>query len=120
MEAGYCYEKGIPYEEFLERWSPKSRAVVAAVAMEKGQECGRCGTAGWEWDEDANAYVAIRVLCPGCQRIKLMEEDEANAPGLAGSSIRLVPLAAAERLRAQKPETVAERRARRLKKQGDT
>jgi hypothetical protein len=106
LEARYCHEKGIPRSEFLARWTPEDRAIVAAVAMEDASSCGLCGTSAWEWEEDMFAYEAVHVTCPGCQKRELMSVDNDTMP--KGTSVRLVPRAMAERLQAETERKTAE------------
>lgn len=71
--------------------------------MESGERCSSCGTSPWEWDEDSFAYMAVRQTCLGCQRKDLMrDEEEGKAP--AGSSVVLIPRAAADRLLEQRAQ----------------
>lgn len=86
LEIGYCVEKGIPHEKFLD-WDPASRAKVIAYLLEQARTCQLCGTAGWEWEENKYAYDVQEVFCPGCYR------KEVSAPGdkLPGTRIELVP-----------------------------
>lgn len=98
LELDYCFERGIPHSEFLERWNAEDRAKVTAVAMEKGERCALCGTADWEWDEDPFAYVAITTGCRGCMMTETLSADQANTPGPKGSRVRLFPRLTAERI----------------------
>jgi hypothetical protein len=107
LEAEYCYEKGIPHSEFLARWTPEDRAKIAAVAMEKGEHCIKCGTAQWEWDEDPDAYAGINVGCRGCLILETLQDDLANTPGPKGTSTRLVPRQTAERIARNTAEKAA-------------
>lgn len=95
-EAEYAVEKGIPWEEYLARWSLRSRAIVIAVQMEKAERCTMCGTRAWEWAEDPEAYVPETHVCPGCavQDAASAEQDNATKP--KGSRIRLIPRRVAE------------------------
>lgn len=98
----YCYEQGIAHSEFLEVWSPADRAKVIAYALEKGERCGQCGTAAWEWEQDSGAYVAVRQSCPGCAHRERVRDDE-SAKAAPGVSVVLLPRSAAEAI-AQNPE----------------
>ena len=87
LEIGYCVEKGIPHEEFLD-WEPESRAKVLAYLLEQAESCQLCGTAGWEWEENRFAYDVQEVFCPGCYR----KEVSANVDNkLPGTRVELVP-----------------------------
>jgi hypothetical protein len=74
--------------------------------MEKSARCNMCGSSQAEWDEDPDAYEAIRMMCPGCMRREVLSDD-ADAPKTKGMSIRLIPRAAAERMRADMARKVA-------------
>lgn len=60
-----------------------------------------CGTSSWMWDPeqggDENAFIAVRVICPGCQRKDWLRTDEDTKP-MAGSSVALLPRKRAEEL----------------------
>lgn len=103
---GYCFDHGIPWEEYLERWGPEDRAKVAAVALERSDVCQSCGTAGHVWEEDPHAYVPVLHTCPGCRLRELMNEDD--TPKGKGVSVRLVTKAAAERMEAERERRAAE------------
>lgn len=92
----YCLDAGIPYSEFLERWSESDRALVSAAIMEKSSRCSGCGTSEWEWGEDPYAYHPIFHTCPGCQKKEILGDDD--TPRAKGTTVRLVPKAVAERL----------------------
>lgn len=98
----YCFERGIPWSEWLERWSQEDRARVIAYALEKAERCGMCGTAPWEWDPEQGgskyAYEAHRHICFGCQHKDLAREEDDGR--LAGMSIVLIPAAQAAKIRA--------------------
>lgn len=64
--------------------------------MEKGQQCGSCGTSEWEWAEDPFAYHPIFHTCPGCMKKDLLNDDD--TPRAKGTTVRLVPKETAERL----------------------
>lgn len=108
LEVAYCYDHGLPYSEYLDRWSQEDRAILGAYALERGMTCPTCGTAPHEWEEDPDAYVAINLNCPGCMRREVMLEDDTPKP--KGTSVRLVPKAAAERLAAEMERKAAEGR----------
>jgi hypothetical protein len=97
LEASYAVEHGIPWEEYLERWSPQSRAVVQAVLAENALRCQTCGTAGHEWETD-DAFVAVDSVCPGCAARDRKRADSETGPMVPGSSIKLVPQAMARAL----------------------
>jgi hypothetical protein len=97
---------GIPRSEFLARWGPEDRAIVAAVALEKSAACSMCGTSPWEWEEDMDAYEAVAMTCPGCQRRELMNDGGDTMP--KGTSVRLIPKASAERLHQEIERKTAE------------
>lgn len=107
LEATYCYDHGIPYQEYLDRWSQVDRAVITAVALEKSARCSMCGSSQQEWDDDPYAYEAVRVTCPGCMRRETMNDDSTENVA-KGSSVRLLPKAAAERMRAETARKAAE------------
>jgi hypothetical protein len=86
LEVGYCVDKGIPHEEFLE-WEPESRAKVVAYLLEQSETCQLCGTAGWEWEENRYAYDVEEVFCPGCYRKEVSSEGDK----LPGTRVELVP-----------------------------
>lgn len=112
LEVEYCFDRGIPYEEYLARWSAEDRAKVAAVALERGEKCTRCGTREWEWHEDPNAYEPIYWTCMGCQKRELLEKsDEKTAPG---TSIRLVPRQTAAKMRERAAQGIARPQRRRV------
>jgi hypothetical protein len=96
LETGYAFEHGIPYSEYLQRWSNTDRAIVTAVTMEKADRCSMCGTAPWEWEADPYAYDPIYVTCPGCQRKEALADDDTPRP--KGTTVRLVPKRVAARL----------------------
>lgn len=111
-ESKYCFDKGIPHSEFLDRWSDADRAKVIAQALDSAERCSSCGTAPWEWEEDPEAYVAVRVACSGCQaRALVLEDRQAAAP--PGTSVTLMPRAAALRLSETLRIKRDERKARR-------
>lgn len=89
IELGYCVDKGIPWEVYLETFSLEDRARVVAYLSEKSERCTLCGTAEWEWRENKFAYHAAREVCFGCQHKDLLREDEQGTQ--AGVSIILVP-----------------------------
>jgi len=66
-----------------------------------------CGTSAWEWEEDPDAYEAVRLTCPGCMRREVLSDDR-DAPSARGSSVRLMAKAAAERMRAEVARKEAE------------
>ena len=76
--------------------------------MERGEKCIRCGTAGWEWELDPDAYIAVVMGCQGCLRTETMSEDLHNTPGPKGASVRLLPRAVAERIAAETERREAE------------
>lgn len=98
LEALYCHEQGIPYSEFLARWTEADRAIVNAVVLEKSERCTMCGTAEWEWREDHFAYQPLFHTCRGCQLKDLMNDDDAPRP--KGTTVRLVPKETAAKLMA--------------------
>ena len=106
LEVGYCYDRGIPYAEFLERWSPEDRAKVTAVAMERSEQCPSCGTSPWEWNEDPDAYEAMHLTCIGCMRREILSADD--TPTSKGTSVRLLPKSVAVRLTQEKKRREAE------------
>ena len=94
LEAGYCFDHGIAYSEYLDRWNEVDRATVTAVALERADRCSMCGTAGHEWEEDPYASEAVRVSCPGCLRREVLQSDSDAGVG-RGVSVRLLTRAAA-------------------------
>lgn len=109
LEASYAHEHGIPYSEYLERWTNTDRAIVTAVTTEKADRCSMCGTSPWEWDADPYAYDPVYVTCPGCQRKELLADDD--TPRAKGTTVRLVPKRVAARLaREQGSKRVPRRR----------
>lgn len=113
----YCYEAGISHTEFL-NWEPNDRAKTIAFALEKGERCISCGTAPWEWQEDPDAYEAVRQQCRGCMKREAVLEDQKDPP--KGSSVTMVTKAHAKAIAAN-PElfvvdSAAKRRARRRAK----
>ena len=106
LEVGYCFDRGIPYSEFLERWSPEDRSRVTAHALERAGKCLSCGTAEEEWTADMDAYTAIRHTCPGCMRREIMQASDTEVS--KGTSVRLVPKAMAVRLEAEAERKRAE------------
>lgn len=96
LEVGYCYDHGIPYSEYLERWTDADRARVAAVGLERARICSKCGTDSMDWEDDPYAYAPMFVTCPGCQKIEALSKDDTPRP--LGTSIRLVPKETAVRL----------------------
>lgn len=62
-------------------WSPEDRAKALALFVEESQRCQMCGTAGWEWEENAHAYEPIGKLCHGCYLKDTVQEDSKNLPG---------------------------------------
>jgi hypothetical protein len=96
LEAGYAFDHGIPFSEYLQRWLPEDRAKVSAVTLERSERCTLCGTAQWEWEADPNAYTPIYHTCHGCRIKDAMAED--NTPKGKGTTIRLAPRKVAERM----------------------
>jgi hypothetical protein len=87
LEMSLCNEWGMPHSEFLE-WEPDDRSKALAFAIEKGQKCGLCGTADWEWEEDKRAYTPIEHFCLGCYYKGQLEEDSGSQKG---TTVQLVP-----------------------------
>jgi hypothetical protein len=111
LEAGYCYDHGIPYEEYLERWSDADRAKVTAVALENADRCNMCGSSMDEWNADPDAYEAVRSFCPGCMRRETMSDDP-DSPVTKGFSVRLLPKATAAAQREEMASKQAQGTAR--------
>jgi hypothetical protein len=68
-----------------------------------------CGTSEWEWESDAEAYIAVRHFCPGCEAKQLLTDDD-SAPTRPGTSVILLPRQIAERLAASVPKFGPRRR----------
>lgn len=66
--------------------------------LEKGQECGQCGTSTWQWEQDGQAFVAVQHVCMGCAAKARMQEGNADALKVPGSSVKLVTRDTAARL----------------------
>lgn len=96
MEAEYAYDHGIPWGEYLQRWTHGDRAKVVAVALERSRRCKSCGTDPSDWEDDPYAYAPMYVTCPGCARIEALRKDDTPTP--LGTSIQLIPKVTAERL----------------------
>lgn len=79
---------------------------MAAVALERAEQCSSCGTAQHVWDEDPYAYEPMRFTCTGCMKRELMQADDTPVP--KGTSVRLVPKAVAERLTFERERKEAE------------
>lgn len=112
LEASYCHERGIPWEEYLERWSAQSRSVVVAVQMEKAERCPSCNTSPREWEEDPSAYVAAQKICHGCAAKDVFRENLPKDHQTPGSSVNLVPGDRAEKMAAapaMRPRSARER-----------
>jgi hypothetical protein len=111
FEAEYCFEKGIPHSEFLERWSREDRAVLAAVASDKAARCTMCGTSEWQWAEDPFAYEPMFIGCTGCMKKALLDADDTPRP--KGTTIQLVHKETAERMRRAAAEGISRPKLRR-------
>lgn len=81
----FCNANGIPHSEFLD-WDAVDRSKAVAYLMEEAERCSMCGTADWEWDEDAKAYTPIEHFCRGCYLEKVYGEGREMKPG---TTIRL-------------------------------
>jgi hypothetical protein len=70
----------------------EDRAKLIAFRLEKGERCGLCGTAEWEWDPRQGgkkfAYEAVTKICKGCMGKDVAQEESQKLPG---SSIELRP-----------------------------
>lgn len=63
----YCVPLGIPVTTFL-TWPVEAQAAALAWRAAQGDRCPGCGTFGFEWEHNPNAYQAIRTYCSGCKR----------------------------------------------------
>lgn len=84
----YCSDKGIPHSQFL-KWSAEDRAKTIAYMMEHADTCVMCGTAPWEWEDNAHAYGAEEKWCKGCY-IKHVASEEGDK--LPGTTFTLIPM----------------------------
>lgn len=86
----YCGPKGIPLDEFLS-WSQHSQDAALHWQAQEARRCPGCSTLPEEWEPDlggsGNAYIAERVICPGCARLNTVREDQPPP----GRHYRLVP-----------------------------
>lgn len=102
----FCNERGIPHSVFLGRvvgpgepqWLPEDRAKAIAAVLEKGEVCGRCHTADWQWEEDPHAFEPVKLNCKGCYVLRKAEEGEREST-MPGDVLVLVPKAVAAKLR---------------------
>lgn len=94
MEVSYCADKGIPHAELL-GWDVSSRAKLLAQLMEAADRCQMCGTAEWEWNENAYAYEPNEHFCKGCYLREIANEGRTSLPG---TRIELTPVSEALRL----------------------
>jgi hypothetical protein len=85
----YCNEHGIPHSEYLS-WDPEDRAKTIAYLLEQGERCTMCGTAGWEWEENRFAYMAVDNFCQGCYQKSVYSETMSNS--LPGTNVKLIPV----------------------------
>jgi len=90
MELGYCVDHGIPHSEWLEKWSPEDRSKVLAYMVEQADRCDMCGTAPYEWEENAYAYEAVDHFCKGCYLKSVYSDAESNS--LPGTNVTLIPV----------------------------
>lgn len=93
----WCADHGVPHSEFL-AWDEVDRAKLLAFILESRGRCSSCGTSGWEWDEDPNAYEPMRHMCRGCMILYAAEEDNDRS---LGSRMVLVPRKRAKEIAAQ-------------------
>lgn len=82
----WCAEHGIAHSQFLS-WDDADRSKLIAYIIESRSQCSSCGTSDWEWDNDPDAYQAMRRICKGCMVLYAAEEDK---PSL-GSRMVLIP-----------------------------
>lgn len=89
LELGYCVEHAIPHSVWLEDWDGEDRAKVVAYLMEQAVRCDMCGTAPWEWEENAFAYEAVDHFCKGCYQKSVF--SDAESASLPGTNVLLIP-----------------------------
>lgn len=120
LEAGYAVDKGIPWHEYLARWTNADRAIVQAVLAEHALRCQICGTAPWEWENadgslNPGAFRAVSSVCLGDAALERMRKSQEGGSGVPGSSLRLVPedVVLSQQARgARRPVSARERRTR--------
>lgn len=122
LELGYAVDKGIPWKEYVRRWSLEDRSRVIAALQDKAARCSVCSTAPWEWLDaegnlDPEAFAVVDHDCHGCaakDRVRLARETEKVA-ARPGSSLVLVPRRLAEIAKAatrRRPMSARERAGR--------
>jgi hypothetical protein len=120
LELGYAVEHGVPWKEYVKRWSLEDRSRLIAYLQDKSKRCTNCGTAPWEWlDDEGNldpeAFAVLDQVCHGCaakDRVRLARETDKTA-ALQGASLVLVPkrLAAVAKAAARRRPMSARERA---------
>lgn len=100
----WCADHGVPHSAFL-AWDEDDRSKLLAYILESRGRCSSCGTSQWEWDEDADAYTAMRHICKGCMILYAAEEDNDRS---LGSRMVLVPKRRAQEIEA-KPKRIRRR-----------
>lgn len=75
--------------------------------MERSVRCTMCGTAPWEWEENAFGYETVFVTCRGCQLKEEQAKDDTPKP--SGTTIRLMPAEEAEKMRRRLAENPPQR-----------
>lgn len=112
LELQFCDEHGIPHSHFLggpNQWTPEDRAKALAYLMEKGERCGLCGTAAWEWQENRRAYSPVEHMCPGCYAKESVSELTGSMPGTTVRLVSAKSQEAAQRIVRQRREAARER-----------
>lgn len=77
-EMGYCGPAGVSHSEFLggpPGWTEQDRELALAWAMRREATCGSCGTRRDQWTRDADAFVPTETRCPGCEEIRMAEQQ---------------------------------------------
>jgi hypothetical protein len=77
----FCNEHGMPHSKFL-AWDRDDQAKAIAFMFEDAERCQLCGTAGWEWEADRNAYEPVLITCLGCYYKEVSREGQDIGPGV--------------------------------------
>lgn len=112
MQANYAVEHGIPWSEFLRRWSWEDRSIVVAVQLERAAHCTSCGLTEKQWHDDPGAFVPMQVVCPWCALKDRVRSDGDTSASIPGASIKMLPRNTAEKIsstKAQRPMSPRER-----------